>query len=186
MTGVAETLPDYLAPGLRLVSVGLNPSLASVRAGFYFANPRNRFWRALNRSGLLPDRVEPGRGGIERLFRTHGIGFTDLVKRATPGAGQLRAADFQVGAPRLRRCLLEARPVVAWFHGKLAWRHYLRWVEGLRPQALDWGLQSRRIDGLPVFVTPNPSPANAVFSLDDLVAWYDRLAVVVAGQDAGS
>ena len=27
---------------------------------------------------------------------------------------------------------------------------------------------------------PNPSPANAAFSLDDLVAWYRRLAELLA------
>ena len=48
-----KTLPDYLRPGLDIVSIGINPSLPSVREGYYFANPRNRFWRALNASGLL-------------------------------------------------------------------------------------------------------------------------------------
>ena len=47
-----DTLPDYLRPGLRLLSIGLNPSLPSVAAGYYFANPRNRFWTALNASEL--------------------------------------------------------------------------------------------------------------------------------------
>ena len=46
-----ETLPDYLKPGLDIVFVGLNPSDYSVRKGHYFANPRNRFWAAFNRSG---------------------------------------------------------------------------------------------------------------------------------------
>ena len=49
-----QTLPDLLAPNLLLVFVGLNPSEYSVREGHYFANPRNRFWPAFNRSGLLP------------------------------------------------------------------------------------------------------------------------------------
>ncbi len=48
------TLPDYLKEGLDIVFVGLNPSLYSVKEGHYFANPHNRFWTALNRSGLLP------------------------------------------------------------------------------------------------------------------------------------
>jgi G:T/U-mismatch repair DNA glycosylase len=42
-----KALSDYLIPGLEIVSIGLNPSLSPVRVGFYFANPRNRFWRAL-------------------------------------------------------------------------------------------------------------------------------------------
>jgi len=33
-----------------------------------------------------------------------------------------------------------------------------------------------RIGDSRVFVTPNPSPANAAFSLEDLTDWYARLA----------
>ena len=38
------------------------------------------------------------------------------------------------------------------------------------------GLQGRTIGGARVFVIPNPSPANAQYSLDDLVGWYRKLA----------
>ena len=37
------------------------------------------------------------------------------------------------------------------------------------------GLQPRSIGATRVFVTPNPSPANAVYSLEDLADWYRRL-----------
>jgi TDG/mug DNA glycosylase family protein len=39
------TLPDLLRPGLRLVVVGINPSLYSVAVGHYYARPGNDFWR---------------------------------------------------------------------------------------------------------------------------------------------
>ena len=112
-----ETLPDYLKPGLRILSVGLNPSIPSVAAGFYFANPRNRFWKALQNSILINDTLEPGVASIEKLFRTHGIGFTDLVKRPTPGAKQLKASDYREGAPLLLDKIKQNRPVsglVSW------------------------------------------------------------------------
>ena len=48
-----KTLPDYLKNNLDIVLVGLNPSQVSVERGHYFANPRNRFWRAFNQSGLV-------------------------------------------------------------------------------------------------------------------------------------
>ena len=37
------------------------------------------------------------------------------------------------------------------------------------------GLQTHVIGGSRVFVAPNPSPANAAFSLDTLVCWYRKL-----------
>ncbi|MGB5441910.1 MAG: mismatch-specific DNA-glycosylase, partial [Gammaproteobacteria bacterium] len=98
-----ETLPDYLRPGLNIVSIGLNPSLPSVREGFYFANPRNRFWRALNASGLVTATLEPGVAATDVLFHQFGIGFTDVVKRPTASGNELRAADYRKWAPLLKQ-----------------------------------------------------------------------------------
>ncbi len=170
-----ETLPDYLRSGLAVVSIGLNPSLPSVRAGYYFANPRNRFWRALHGSRLVPAAavMEPGTAAMDTLLR-HGIGFTDVVKRPTAGGHALRAADFREGAPLLQQKLLRCAPRIAWFHGKQAYAGYLRYAEGITAD-VEWGEQPLRVGDSRVFVTPNPSPANAVFSLDDLIAWYVRL-----------
>jgi TDG/mug DNA glycosylase family protein len=171
-----ETLPDYLRSGLAIVSIGLNPSLPSVRAGYYFANPRNRFWRALHGSGLAPSdkAIEPGIDAMDILLQQYAIGFTDVVKRPTAGGHDLRAADFHAWAPLLKRKLQDCAPRIAWFHGKQAYAGYLRYGEGLAP-AIDWGEQPLRLGRSRVFVTPNPSPANAVFSLAELIAWYVRL-----------
>ncbi|MGH8771853.1 MAG: hypothetical protein ACREV2_11845 [Burkholderiales bacterium] len=49
--------------------------------------------------------------------------------------------------------------------------------EGRRHTAA-WGLQDFRISDTICFVTPNPSPANAAYSLDVLISHYDRLAAV--------
>ena len=170
-----KTLPDYLRPGLALVSIGLNPSLPSVHAGFYFANPRNRFWRALNGSGLLAGPLEPGVAAMQLLLDEHAIGFTDVVKRPTAGGHELRAADYREWAPVLKQRLLDFAPAIAWFHGKQAFGNYLKYAETSRP-AIEWGEQTGVIGRSRVFVTPNPSPANAAFCLDDLVAWYRQLA----------
>lgn len=170
-----KTLPDLLAADLRLLSVGLNPSLPSVKAGFYFANPRNRFWKALNASKLLSSPLEPGVEAMQQLLKLERIGFTDLVKRPTRGAGDLRAKDYREGTPRLLEVIRNTGAAVVWFHGKLAYGQFLRCQKPAR-QNTDWGLQEQVIGSSRVFVTPNPSPANAVFSLQDLVEWYDQLA----------
>lgn len=171
-----DTLPDWLAENLRVISIGLNPSLPSVEAGYPFANPRNRFWPALNASRLVGEPVTPGVAGIEWLFHHQGMGFTDVAKRGTRGGGELRAADYRRDAPLLAEKLARYRPRLAWFHGKQAYRAYLRYAHGEKPATLDWGEQPARAGEPPAFVTPNPSPANAVYSLADLTAWYDHLA----------
>ena len=169
-----KTLPDYIRGDLRILSIGLNPSLPSVREGFYFANPRNRFWRALQGSGLLADELEPGVDAMDVLLERYGIGFTDVVKRPTAGGKDLLAADFREWVPRLEEKLLRYQPTVAWFHGKLAYNNYLKHIGAARAQT-DWGAQPYRVEETRVFVTPNPSPANAAWSLDELVEWYRRL-----------
>ena len=169
-----QTLPDYLAEGLDIVSIGLNPSLASVAAGFYFANPRNRFWRALNASMLAPRELAPSRTAQELLFKQCRLGFTDVVKRPTSSASQLSAQDFRQSAPVLKRKLLRYQPQIAWFHGKVAFGRFMKYAEGSDLKTT-WGLQEMGIGAAHVFVTPNPSPANAAYSLEELVYWYHEL-----------
>ena len=170
-----ETLPDYLCPGLDIVSIGLNPSLPSVRDGFYFANPRNRFWRALNASGLVSEPLEPGIAAMEKLINEQSIGFTDVVKRPTAGGNELRAVDYREWAPLLKDKLEDTAPLIAWFHGKQAYQNYLKYTKGL-PAKIEWGAQPLVIGRSRVFVTPNPSPANAAYSLEVLTDWYRQLA----------
>lgn len=171
------TLPDVLPEGIEIVSIGVNPSLPSARAGYYFANPRNRFWRALNASGLLKAAVEPGPAAMTLIAARDRIGFTDLVKRPSAMEKDLRAADFRQGARELAERLATTRARLLWFHGKTPYAR-LRRVVGGHPAPADWGLQPVPIDGRQCFVTPNPSPANAAFSLAVLTEWYARLAAL--------
>ncbi len=174
-----ETLDDYLQPGLNIVFVGLNPSSYSVERGHYFANPRNRFWAALNRSGLVGVELGPEQDGEVLKY---GIGFTDVVKRPTPQASGLRAADYRRWAPVLREKLERYQPKIACFHGMTGYRAYLKHGEGVigRPEL---GPQDLQIGETRIFVTPNPSPANARYSLDDLAEWYRRLAAFRDGMN---
>ena len=171
MEGPLETLPDYLAPSLDMVFVGINPSLYSARTGHYFAQPRNRFWRAFNASGLAPEPLSPE---TDHRFLEFNMGFTDLVKRPTRGIGELTSDDFRHGALVLQEKLQHYQPRLVCFQGITAYTHYLRYAEGTQ-QRVSPGLQSHVIGRSRVFVVPNPSPANAAFSLDTLVGWYRKL-----------
>lgn len=176
MASPHATLPDYVGPDLRVLSVGLNPSVISVRAGFYFANPRNRFWRAFDESGLAESQGEPSRSRHQVLLKQDRIGFTDVVKRSSRQGHELRAGDFRRDAPRLLQLIGKIQPAWVWFHGKQAYRHFLKYALSLSPREIRWGLQPRMIEEARVYVTPNPSPANAVYSLTDLQRRYRRLA----------
>ena len=170
-----HTLPDYLVPGLDIVFVGINPGAYSAQVGHYFATPQNRFWHALNRSGLVDAGRELGPEDDARMSE-YGIGFTDVVKRPSNSASNLCAEDYRRWAPMLNRKLAECRPLIACFHGVTGYRNCLLYGEGVK-EAPQLGPQERIIGASRVYLVPNPSPANAVFSLDTLVEWYRRLGV---------
>jgi TDG/mug DNA glycosylase family protein len=175
------TLPDYLRSGLDLVFVGINPGLYSARQGHYFARSTNRFWPAFT-SSRLSAQVRSGLG-VEVLRPEHdgallrlGIGFTDVVKRASANAAELDVADFQKWAPQLLRKIRRLSPRVACFHGLTAYRPFLALALGVGDRAPSLGAQPEMVGATRLFVVPNPSPANAHFTLADQTTWYDRLA----------
>jgi TDG/mug DNA glycosylase family protein len=166
-----KRLPDRLAGGLDIVSIGINPSLYTVERGFNFARPSNRFWPCFNAARIVPVQLEPGIAAVRALFSEHRIGFTDVVPRATARADELTEADYRAGAKALKRKLLRHQPLIAWFHGVGAFQKYLEYAEGVR-RSVTAGLQPETIGKTRVFVTPNPSGANPAANPRLLLPWY--------------
>ena len=54
-----STLPDFVAPGMRVLVCGLNPSVVAADAGFGYAGPTNRFWKAAVAAGLVSRMRDP-------------------------------------------------------------------------------------------------------------------------------
>ncbi len=180
-----NTLKDYISHDLKILSIGLNPSTISVQNGFYFANPRNRFWRALNASNLLEEELIPSEQSQEILFTRYKIGFTDVVKRHSSMGKDLKASDFKKYAPALNHNIKKYAPKICWFHGKVAIKKFLNYsgVEEYKPyiSEIDWGKQKFNLHQSWVFVSPNPSPANAAFSLNEITSWYRKLYNLIHG-----
>ncbi len=181
-----ETLPDYLQTGLDLVFIGINPGLYSVRRGHYFARTTSRFWPAFSKSKLSAQMRRELE--LDHLLPEHdsqlphfGIGLTDVVKRPSANASELTPADFATWIPVLVRKLRRYKPRVACFHGLTAYRpfHALAFKSAVTRPIL--GPQPEQIGSTRLFVVPNPSPANAHFTLADQTAWYDRLAEFIEG-----
>ena len=168
-------LPDCVAPGLKLLFVGINPGLISATAGHYYANPRNTFWRLLHEAGLTPVRLRPEEDSRLPAF---GYGLTDIVKRPSRGAGDLRSREFMAGGRRLTQLVRRLKPSAVCFNSKTAFEGSFGkgTCHRLGPQAV-------RLAGTPVFVLPSTSPANAAVSLAvkrrhfrALKVWLDSLS----------
>jgi TDG/mug DNA glycosylase family protein len=171
-----RTLPDLLGPGIRLLFVGFNPSVRSARLGHYYAGRNNRFWWLLHETGLTPTRL-----GFEddHLLPTLGIGITDLVKRPTPAASDVTAAEFRAGAERARRLIAEIQPKVVAWNGKGV---YLR-AAGVA--SAPWGLQPASVvPGVADYVVPSPSGL-ARMPVKEKAMWYAGLWMAFEAEGGG-
>ena len=108
-----------------------------------------------------------------------GIGFTDLIKRPTANVAELSPGEFSYCAPSLVKKLRTYAPRVACFHGLMGFRPFARSVFKSTGSPVH-GPQPETIGATRLFVVPNPSGANAHFTITDQVMWYDRLAEYIA------
>jgi TDG/mug DNA glycosylase family protein len=161
-----RTLPDLVGPGLRVLLVGINPSLWSGWSGHHFGRPSNRLWPTLHEAGLTPRRLAPE---DTAELQAAGIGITNLVARSTARADELSDDEIRAGVPRLRELVARWRPPAVAVLGVSAYR-----VAFARPKAVV-GLQPEPFEGSALWVLPNPSGLNAHYQQPALTAEYAAL-----------
>ena len=154
----ARTLADTVAPGMRLLVVGLNPSLYAADAGVGYARPGNRFWTSALSAALVSRDRDP-----RSALTGHGIGMSDIVKRATRSAAELQPAEFVEGMGRVERLVAWLRPGAVCFVGLSGWRAAV-------DRRATAGPQQRGIGGRPVYVMPSTSGANAHAQIPELTS----------------
>ena len=167
-----RTIPDLVGPDLRVLLVGINPSLWSGWSGRHFGRPSNRLWPTLHEAGFTARRLLPEE--TDALLAA-GIGITNLVNRATARADELTDEEIRAGVPRLEKTAAEWRPRSVAVLGVTAYRTAFR-----RPRARV-GRQDETLDGIPLWVLPNPSGLNAHYQQPALTAEYARLAATLGG-----
>ncbi|OAN46766.1 mismatch-specific DNA-glycosylase [Paramagnetospirillum marisnigri] len=139
-------VPDVLADGLKLVLCGTAPSRASKEAGAYYAHPGNIFWISLFEAGLTPRLLAPAEC---REVLGFGLGLTDLNKTEWGADAELSREGFDVAGfvEKMRR----HRPGMIAFSSKFAAGVYFA------RRSVGYGLQSKTLDGIPLFVLPSTS-----------------------------
>ncbi len=154
----ARTLPDLVGPGMRMIVCGLNPSLYAADRGVGFARPGNRFWPAALAAGLVSRDRDPW-----HALAVHGVGFTDLVKRATVRADELTVDEYRDGVRRVTWLVGLLQPAVLCVVGLAGWRAAVDRRAAVGPQPDGLG-------GVPVYLMPNPSGLNARATVVSLAA----------------
>jgi TDG/mug DNA glycosylase family protein len=156
-------LRDIGGPGLKVLFVGINPSLRSAEVGHNFARPGNRFWPTLHAAGFTPRLLAPEEDGLLPSF---GIGVVNFVSRPTRAASELPVAELRAGAVVLEDTVRAWAPRLVAVVGVVAYR-----AAFARPRA-GMGLQEEPISGRPVWVLPNPSGLNAHYKPADFATLY--------------
>jgi TDG/mug DNA glycosylase family protein len=174
---VTQDVPDHLAPGLKLVIVGINPGVRSGATGHHYAYPGNHFWPLLNASGLLPERLTH-----ETDYRAleFGIGLTNLCDRTTREANDLTREELAEGALKLREKLLLYRPGVVCFNGMSIYQAFSG-IKKVRP-----GLQDERLGDSLLFVVPSSSGRTAAYPRPRKLEYFLQLKALVDEVAAGA
>jgi TDG/mug DNA glycosylase family protein len=161
-----KTLPDVIAPGLRVLFCGINPGLYTAAVGHHFARPGNRFWPALYKSGFTDRLLSPFE---ERELLELQLGISNVVPHATAAASELTREDFVKGGRTLKAKVRRYRPRIVAVLGVGAYR------EAFGPPKATIGEQDENIADARVWVLPNPSGLNANYQIDDLVKLFREL-----------
>ncbi|GAP94698.1 G:T/U mismatch-specific uracil/thymine DNA-glycosylase [Leptolyngbya sp. NIES-2104] len=160
------TLPDVIAPNLKILFSGINPSLYSAAVGHHFARPGNRFWKAIHLAGFTERLLSPFE---DRTLLDRGFGLTNLAERATARADELTNEDLSIGHQVLAEKIEQYQPKLLAVLGVSAYRTAFR-----QPKAR-MGLQEKPLFDTTIWVLPNPSGLNAHYQLNDLANVYREL-----------
>jgi double-stranded uracil-DNA glycosylase len=161
-----KTVPDIIAPALKVLFCGINPGLYSAAVGHHFARPGNRFWPTLHPAGFTERLLSAFE---ERELLKNGYGITNVVDRATGSADELSTEELIAGGRRLERKVLRYRPETVAFVGMTAYR-----IAFNRPRATG-GRQPEKIGSSGIWVLPNPSGLNAHYGLRDFARLFREL-----------
>jgi TDG/mug DNA glycosylase family protein len=166
------TIPDVAAPGLRVMFSGINPGLYSAATGFHFARPGNRFWPALHRSGFTPRQLRPDE---QDQLLPLGLGITNIVARATARADELTTEELRAGGQELRAKAGRLRPRWLAVVGVTAYR------TAFADARAAVGPQEQLLAGTRLWVLPNPSGLNALWTTPKLIEAFRDLRLQVEG-----
>jgi TDG/mug DNA glycosylase family protein len=169
---VSLTVPDVIAPDLKVLFCGINPGLYTAAIGHHFGRPGNRFWPVLHASGFTPRQFAPWE---EQDLLPLGFGITNVVARTTATAAELDDDEIVEGGRLLTAKVERYKPRVLAVLGVGAYRTAF----GARKAAV--GPQDHTIGTTGVWVLPNPSGLNANYQRDALTYMFGLLLSSVQG-----
>ena len=173
LAAVNKSVPDVIAPHLKVLFCGINPGVYTAALGCHFGRPGNRFWKALSLAGFTPRLFVPQEQ--DRLLGL-GYGITNLVNRATVSAAELSTEELALGGEKLGEKVRDYAPEWVAFLGIDAYRKAFR-----QPKAR-LGFQAETIQKTLLWVLPNPSGLNAHYNQQQLGDLFRAFHETVEGR----
>jgi hypoxanthine-DNA glycosylase len=163
MTGpLLEGMPPIVDDGARLLILGNMPSVMSLAARRYYANPRNAFWRitgevfGFDGSAAYDDRIAS--------LSASGVAVWDVLRHCRRQGSLDSAVERNSMVANNFESFFDSHPTIdrVFFNGAAAEKNFGRLV------VLDRGLRYRRL--------PSTSPAQTMPYADKLAAWREAMA----------
>jgi TDG/mug DNA glycosylase family protein len=166
LAAAGKSVPDVIAPDLKVLFCGINPGLYTAAIGHHFGRPGNRFWPTLHAAGFTERLLSPFE---ESVLLERGYGITNIVNKATARADEVSKAELLAGGQQLVAKVNRYTPAYLAVVGIGAYR-----IAFQNPKA-GMGPQPEMIGITMVWVLPNPSGLNAHYSLEDFASLFREL-----------
>jgi len=164
-----HSFPPIAADGARVLILGSMPGVASLRAGRYYAHPRNAFWPLL---GVLLG-FDPQAPYATRCaaLQAAGVAVWDVLQTCTRSGSLDARIDRRTEVANDLPGFLAAQPGIRhlFFNGAAAESCFRRHI---RPKIEATALHCARL--------PSTSPAHAALSFADKLAAWQAVAVALA------
>lgn len=153
MNRIVHPIEPFIRPDSRVLILGSFPSVKTRESGFYYGNPQNRFWKVL--AGLLGGEEPKDIPAKKELLAQHGIALWDMVQSCVI-KGSADSSISGLACNDISKLLHGYSIKAVLLNGQTAGKLYMRHA-------------ASRL-GMPAFILPSTSPANAAFGMDSLLA----------------
>ncbi len=153
-----HNIPPVYDEDSRILILGSFPSVKSREEAFFYAHPRNRFWKVLSSifHEKTPESIEEKK---DFLLRNH-IAVWDVIGSCEIH-GSSDASIRNVETNDIRGLIEKTKIETVFCNGRRAYELYYRYLYPLT--------------GKEAVLLPSTSPANAAMTLEDLKAFWEKM-----------
>lgn len=162
---IAHPFEPFFKDDSRILILGSFPSVASRKDGFYYGNPKNRFWKML--ALIFKDSVPLSLEEKKNFLSVRRIALYDVIKECTISGSSDSSIKDAVPAD-LDKIIQSCRIEKILANGKTAAKYFEKYQSGKL---------------IPILRSmPSTSPANASFSLEKLSEiWRKEIIIEESG-----